>query len=34
MKAAIVTGGKALLDLRTFRKGELLSLRVYLEEVP
>ena len=30
---AIVTGDKALLDLKTFRKVKLLSLRVYLEEV-
>ena len=29
---AIVTGDKALLDLKTFRKVKLLSLRVYLEE--
>jgi predicted nucleic acid-binding protein len=33
MKVAIVTGDKALLDLRTFRKVKLLSLRAYLEEV-
>ncbi len=31
---AIVTGDKALLELKTFRKVKLLSLRVYLEEVP
>jgi len=30
---AIVTGDKALLKLRTFRKVKLLSLRAYLEEV-
>ena len=29
---AIVTGDKALLDLKTFRKVKLLSLRAYLEE--
>ena len=31
---AIVTGDKALLELKTFRKVKLLSLRAYLEEVP
>jgi putative PIN family toxin of toxin-antitoxin system len=31
---AIVTGDKALLELKTFRKVRLLSLRAYLEEVP
>jgi len=31
---AIVTGDKALLELKTFRKVKLLSQRVYLEEVP
>lgn len=31
---AIVTADKALLELKTFRKVKLLSLRVYLEEVP
>ena len=31
---AIVTGDKALLELKTFRKVKLLSLQVYLEEVP
>jgi len=31
---AIATGDKALLELKTFRKVKLLSLRVYLEEVP
>lgn len=31
---AIVTGDKTLLKLKTFRKVKLLSLRVYLEEVP
>ena len=30
---AIVTGDKALLDLKTFRKVKLLSLRAYLEQV-
>ena len=30
---AIVTSDKALLELRTFRKVKLLSLRAYLEEV-
>ena len=30
---AIVTGDKALLDLKTFRKVKLLSLRAYLEGV-
>jgi putative PIN family toxin of toxin-antitoxin system len=30
----IVTGDKALLELKTFRKVKLLSLRAYLEEVP
>jgi putative PIN family toxin of toxin-antitoxin system len=31
---AIVTGDKALLGLKTFRKVTLLSLRAYLDEVP
>ena len=31
---AIVTGDKALLELKTFRKVKLLSRRAYLEEVP
>jgi uncharacterized protein len=31
---AIVTGDKALLALKNFRKVKLLSLRTYLEEVP
>jgi putative PIN family toxin of toxin-antitoxin system len=31
---AIVTGDKALLELKTFRKVKLLSLRTYLEEIP
>lgn len=31
---AIVTGDKALLELKTFRKVKLLNLRAYLEDVP
>ena len=31
---AILTGDKALLDLKTFRKLKLLSLRAYLEQIP
>ena len=31
---AIVTGDKALLELRTFRKVKLLSLQAYLDEAP
>ncbi len=31
---AIVTGDKALLELKTFRKVKPLSLRAYLEEIP
>jgi len=31
---AIVTGDKALLELKTFRKVKLLSLRAYLEQIP
>lgn len=31
---AIVTGDKTLLELKTFRKMKLLSLRAYLEEAP
>jgi putative PIN family toxin of toxin-antitoxin system len=31
---AIVTGDNALLDLKTFRKVKLLSLRAYLEDAP
>jgi putative PIN family toxin of toxin-antitoxin system len=31
---AIVTGDKALLELKTFRKVKLLSLRAYLDEAP
>jgi uncharacterized protein len=31
---AIVTGDKAFLELKTFRKVKMLNLRTYLEEVP
>ena len=31
---AVVTGDKAILALKTFRKVKLLSLRAYLEDVP